>query len=94
MASMISSICRTARLVKRSFKKPAWPKEPLFRHPSPIPPGDLGVGLGQFGASLAGQADNQLVFSGKQLRAGVMAGFLSQFSLIFRAGAVVDLKNR
>src|ERR1700733_3317979 len=29
-----SSICRTARLVKRSFTTPAWPKEPLFRHPS------------------------------------------------------------
>jgi hypothetical protein len=39
MASMISSICRTARLVKRSFTKPAWPKEPLFRHPSPTRPG-------------------------------------------------------
>jgi hypothetical protein len=39
MTSMISSICRTARLVKRSFTKPAWPREPLSRHPSQVRPG-------------------------------------------------------
>jgi hypothetical protein len=65
MASMISSICRTARLVKRSFTKPAWPKEPLFGIRRQLAPGDLGVGLGQIGAFLGGQADNLLVFSGK-----------------------------
>jgi hypothetical protein len=50
---------------KRNFTKPAWPREPLFRRPSPTPPGDLGVGLGQIGAFLGGHADNRLVFSGK-----------------------------